>query len=77
MMTEDGKEISSIRVAVTYKDGSTTVTGYTPNVQSHSPIIENHNFDRRRNDQNATNPIEYCVENGMDSQLFFLLYLEV
>ena len=68
MMTEDGKEISSIRVAVTYKDGSTTVTGYTPNVQSHSPIIENHNFDRRRNDQNATNPTEYCDENGMDSR---------
>ena len=68
MATEDGKEISSIRVAVTYKDGSTTVTGYTPNVTSHNPTIDHHIFDTRRNDQNATKPTEYCDDSGKDSK---------
>ena len=68
LAAEDGREISSIRVAVTYKDGSTTVTGYKPNVTPHSPTIEKKSFENRRYDQNVSNSSQFFNENGADFQ---------
>ena len=54
LTAEDGREISSIQVSVTYKDGSKTVTGYKPNMTTHNATIENGSFDHFRYDQDAT-----------------------
>ena len=42
---EDVKEVSSIRVAVTFKDGSTEIRGFRPNIASLSPCFDNAGYN--------------------------------
>ena len=41
---DDVKEVSSIRVAVTFKDGSTEIRGFKPNIASLSPCFDNEGY---------------------------------
>ena len=68
LAAEDGREISSIRVAVTYKDGSTTVTGYTPNMTAHSPTMEKKGVENRQYDQDVSNSSQFSTESGVRFQ---------
>ena len=75
---EDVKEVSSIRVAVLFKDGSTEIRGFRPNVASHSPCNDNegYNFNpKEKNRYDAENDpqsndgymgSEYGFENGKE-----------
>ena len=68
LTAEDGREISSIQVSVTYKDGSKTVTGYKPNMPMHNPTIENGSFDHFRYDRNATKSGQFSSHQDSGSK---------